>query len=178
MHVTGHFKNIQYSENHKLVVCFEVEEKSKALEEIESIKSDLLIIDAQAKKDKRSLDANAYFWVLADKIAKNIKSDKWNIYIWLLGKYGVFQHIHISNEAKEDFKSRMLNDPKGTIRYIEEIPEGDETLLLCYFGTHTYNTTEMYELIQGTVCEAQGLGIETATPDEIAEMIMLMARKG
>jgi hypothetical protein len=39
-----------------------------------------------------------------------------------------------------------------------------------YRGSHTYNTEEMARLIQGTVMECKDHGIETATPEEIAQM--------
>ena len=40
-------------------------------------------------------------------------------------------------------------------------------------GTHLYNTAEMSKFIEGVVQEAQSLGIETKTPNEIAEMMSL-----
>ncbi len=39
-----------------------------------------------------------------------------------------------------------------------------------YRGSHTYDSREMSLLIEGTVSEAEGLGIETLTPDELARM--------
>ena len=41
---------------------------------------------------------------------------------------------------------------------------------MAYKETHTLNTSEMARLIDGVVFEAQGLGIETKTPDEIAQL--------
>ena len=38
-------------------------------------------------------------------------------------------------------------------------------------GSHTYNTKEMSILIDGTVDEAKGLGIETIPPDELKLML-------
>ena len=37
-------------------------------------------------------------------------------------------------------------------------------------GTHLYNTSEMAKFIDGVVAEAEQLGIETKTPDEIAQL--------
>jgi hypothetical protein len=41
---------------------------------------------------------------------------------------------------------------------------------MVYKETHTLDTKEMARLIDGVVSEAQALGIETRTPDEIAQM--------
>ena len=40
-------------------------------------------------------------------------------------------------------------------------------------GTHLYNTKEMSTFINGVIQEAQQLGIETKTPQEIAELMSL-----
>ena len=39
-----------------------------------------------------------------------------------------------------------------------------------YRGSHTYNTKEMAQLIDGTIQECKAQGIETATPKELEEM--------
>ena len=49
---------------------------------------------------------------------------------------------------------------------------------LLYKPTHTLNTQEMCRLIDGAVHEARELGIETATPQEIAKMKALLKEKG
>ena len=42
-------------------------------------------------------------------------------------------------------------------------------------GTHLYNTAEMSKFIEGVIQEAQALGIETKTPNEITQMMSLWA---
>lgn len=44
-----------------------------------------------------------------------------------------------------------------------------------WVGSSQYNTREMSILIDGIVSEAKELGIETATPDELAQMKSLWA---
>lgn len=167
MRITGNFSNATYSLNGKALITFEVDKD--ALEQIEGIKEGLLVIEATKYKEKRSKDANAYFWVLADKIARKVKSDKWSIYLWLVSKYGVFIDLEVMSEAVEEFKDKVQQD----FRYIETIEEGAMTRLRCYYGTHTYNKQEMSEIIQGTISEAKELGIDTLTPDEVNEMLSL-----
>lgn len=45
-----------------------------------------------------------------------------------------------------------------------------------YRGSHTYNTAEMAILIDGTIAEAEALGIETLTPDQKARMMAAYER--
>ena len=42
--------------------------------------------------------------------------------------------------------------------------------LQCYKGSSLYDTLEMSRLIDGVVSDAQELGIDTMTPEEIREM--------
>jgi hypothetical protein len=42
-----------------------------------------------------------------------------------------------------------------------------------YYGSSSYNTKQMSRLINNIVQECQILGIETKTPDEIANMLNL-----
>ena len=43
--------------------------------------------------------------------------------------------------------------------------------LQCYFGSSTYTSTEMATLIDGVISECKDMGIETATPAELARMM-------
>ena len=59
-------------------------------------------------------------------------------------------------------------------RYVEMLQEGEESCKVrCYFGSSTYNVSEMSDLINGTVQDAEALGIDTASPEEIEHMISL-----
>lgn len=146
-------------------MTFEVNEPQKALEEAEEIRTvEKLTIDAVRYKEKRSLDANAYFWVLADKIAKKLKSDKWTIYLLQLSKHGVFVDMQVKREA--------VSTLRGKFRYSEILDEYPEfSTVRCYFGSSSYDSQEMSDLIAGTVEDAKELGIETMTPDEIKALV-------
>lgn len=159
------FKNYQVTGRDKISICFEVDREN--LKELDNIKDDLLILDVDKFRKKKSKDANAYFWKLADLIAKKIKSDKWSIYIWLLSKYGVFVDVAVIPEAVEDMRAKLKKD----FRYIEIIDEGEMSTVRCYYGIHTYNTKEMSDLITGTISEAKEIGVETLTPRELEQMM-------
>ena len=79
MVVSGKFDSMSLSLDGKLKITFSVSEKEKALREVEEIKDvEKLDITAEKHRSKRSLDANAYFWVLCDKIAKRLGSSTYN----------------------------------------------------------------------------------------------------
>lgn len=153
--------------------------KDEERNQLYNFKGNDVVIDIELNRDKRSLDANAYFWKLCDLIAKKLGSDKDTIYIIQLSRYGVFQDL----EVIEDAVPALMQ----LYRYCEELysyeaereaQDGDtQTMMVkcirCYIGSSHYNTKEMSDLIQGTVNDAQELGIDTWTPEEIEQVVRL-----
>lgn len=146
-------------------VTFEsMEDISKQLE---SITDKLLTITAKLFRNKRSRDANSYSWVLMQKIAEDQHTDKWSVYLEMLGRYGVFTHIIV----KPGVVDRVVSEWR-TVKNLGEVTVSGQTgiQLQCYFGSSTYDTKEMSVFIEGIVSECHELGIETATPDELDRM--------
>lgn len=151
-----------------LQITLEINEKAKAIEELEPLKdADLLDIEIVKHRKSRSLNANAYFWQLLDKMAKKVGSDKNTMYLLQLSKYGVFTDVKLKPEALPVLKEHF--------RYIEEFDDGydDMKIVRCYYGSSGYNSKEMAELINGTVNDAKDLGVETLTPEEIERILAL-----
>lgn len=123
-------------------------------------------------KEKRSLNANAYFHVLVEKIAGVLKVTHTEVHNQLIADYGFLDL---------DFPSVIIDDIVNWKR-VETLHLKPTThtrvmdngrlyrVYLVMRGSHTYNTGEMSKLIDGTVQEAKELGIETLTSDELAKM--------
>ena len=133
----------------------------------ELISCEKLDISIKKHRERRSLDANAYCWVLLQKMAEVLKTDKWTLYLRMLKEYGQFTHIIVKEQAVEAMKRQWRE-----CEVLGPIKVGGMTgiQLQCYFGSSTYDTKQMAEFIDGIVREAQELGIDTRTPDEIAYM--------
>lgn len=125
---------------------------------------------------RRSLNANAYFHLLVGEIAEkmNIGFDQCKVNMNL--EYGT-----IARDEKGKKIGFMLpqNVDVNTLykytKWFDERKIGD-AMFNCYIvykETHTLDTKEMARLIDGTVQEAKQLGIETATPEELARMTAL-----
>ena len=128
---------------------------------------DNLSISIKEHRERRSLDANAYCWVLLQKLAEVLNTDKDSLYEEMICKYGVFTHLIVKPNAVDRVKEEWRS-----VRELGEVTVNGKTgiQLQCYFGSSTYDTKEMSVLIDGIVRECQELGIETLTPDEIADM--------
>ena len=169
MEFTGQIKSI----NNDFIygnteITFTVNEKQTILPEYENLKDcNKLKIEVSKYRNRRSKDANAYLWVLLQKMAEVLKSDKWTLYLQMLKKYGQFTYIVV--------KPNVVDAVRAQWRECEELGEitinGTKGIqLLCYFGSSNYDTKEMSELIDGVVREAQDLGIDTISPQELKEM--------
>lgn len=134
-----------------------------------------LRITAEAWRDKRSHNANSYLWVLLQKIAEKVHSDKWTIYLDMLQRYSrSFTHIIVKPQAVE-----AVMEMYRTAIDLGEIMVDGETghQLQVYFGSSTFDTKEMQVLLDGVVSECKELGIETMQPEEIARIVSEWDRK-
>lgn len=140
-------------------------------------------IEPHKEKAKRSLNANAYFHVLVQKLAQaqtppiSLARCK-NM---MIADYGQPEYI---DGQQAIIKSNVPHEKMQEIEYLHtalvKVSEENNTPVYfyrIYRGSHTYNTEEMQKLIAGTVQECENVGIETATPNEIARMIAQWGEK-
>lgn len=169
MEFTGQIKHIgiDYITNN-LEITFTVNEKQLLLTEYEKLKGiEKLKIKVDKFRNKRSLDANAYMWVLLQKMAEILRTTKDELYLDMLSKYGVFTHVIV----KPHVVDRVISEWR-TVRNLGEVSVNGTTgiQLQCYFGSSTYDTKEMSVLIDGIVSECKELGIETLPDEELSHM--------
>lgn len=114
-------------------------------------------------KHKRSLNANAYYWLLINKIAGALNQSKEFIHLSMLKQYGVTYVMSVP--AYTPIESLVKYYDLDGIRKL-----GDNLFKIykVYLPSSEMNTKEMSKLIDGVVDEAQSMGIETMTPDELA----------
>lgn len=167
MECTGKLKSVSKNWiSRKWEVTFEINEDITA--SIDKIRDKMLNLTAKIHREKRSLDANAYAWVLMQKIAEAIHTDKWSVYLMMLERYSpVFTHIIVRPEAVERVKGEWR-----TVKVLGPIQVNGSfgIQLQCYFGSSTFDSKEMASFIDGIVSECKEMGIETLPPDEIERM--------
>ena len=169
MNFTGALKNVQNDWlTGETVISFTVNEKS-ALHEVDKIKNcEKLQIKAVKHRERRSLDANAYCWVLLQKIAEATDTDKWSVYLRCLQDYSrAFSHVIVKPEAVERMKELYR-----TCVDLGEITVNGRTghQLQVYYGSSCFDTKEMAVFIDGIVRECKDLNIETLPPEELERM--------
>lgn len=171
MEFTGEVKGIvrDYQTN-QFNITFSINESS-AVNEIDMLKDSTLSIKAVKYRKKRSLDANAYLWVICTKLAEVHHTSKDEIYEQMLQKYGVLYQDEENNYIVVTLKSDIdTSKIEGHWKYYKSSEDGKFKSYLMIKGTSLYNTSEMARFIDLVVQEAKEEGIETLPPDELERM--------
>ena len=177
MEARGTFKELNTIGN--IEVVFELEEGTDLNSITELINKDLDII-AKVHREKRSNDANAYFHVLVNKLARVINISDEEMKIRMNLQYGTI--------AKKDGTFCGVKVPKNTdiqsfypyAKWIGEVEEAGKMFdkYLFYKRTSELDNAEMSKLIDGVVQECHEQGIETLPPAEIKALKEAWGVKG
>lgn len=124
--------------------------------------------------ERRSLDANAYFHVLVDKIAKVLKRSADDIKTQMNLEYGTYAKDEKTGKVA-GFKALKDIPISKYCRYANatgEVVEDGKVFIkyLIRKDTHELDNKEMAQLIDGVIQEANDLGIETLTPGQLAAL--------
>lgn len=157
-------------ETGKALLTLQIDQKQQALNCYDELHlMEKLDFKITKHREKRSLNANAYLWVLVGKIADVLRISKDDVYLMMLKRYGQGAVVKIPHKFIDHFKR--------TNKYCEEherLPDEENAKYFRFWvGSSHYNTEEMSIFIEGVVNEAKDLGIQTETPDKIAEMLSL-----
>lgn len=118
-------------------------------------------------RQKRSLSANAYAWVLMDKLADKLRTTKEEIYRQAVSQVGVFEEIRVTSpEAGQRFKRVWQQNGLGWLTKTI-----DETTILAYYGSSTYDTKQMHRLVDYLQEECAEQNIEVRPQWEVDAML-------
>lgn len=121
-------------------------------------------------REKRSLDANAYAWVLMGKLAAAMHIKPVEVYRQqIVGVGDNFTPMCVREKDVNRFVSSWERNGLGWIVQdlgVSQVPGCRN--LAAYHGSSTYDTQQMSQLIDNIVQDCKALGIETLTPDKLA----------
>lgn len=176
MELSGSIANLQTDfKSGNMILSLSVNEKANAMQLFDDFKdTEKLQIKITKYREKRSLDANAYFWTLVDKLAVKLNKTKTEIYRDAIKDVGGnSETVCVKNNAVKKLCSVWQNNGLGfqTETFTSKI-EGCTNVIL-YYGSSTYDTKQMSVLISNIVEECKSQGIETRTPEEISKLLSL-----
>ena len=140
--------------------------------EFDELKDSDVDVTIKKHRKKRSLDANAYCWVLVDKIAEKRHMSKAEVYRNAIRDIGgVSDIICIQNKAVQTMKDIWTRNGIGwQVEELESKIAGCTNLIL-YKGSSVFDTKQMSALIDSLVQDAQSIGIETRPEWEIQSLL-------
>lgn len=129
--------------------------------------------DLKEHRKKRSLDANSYCWVLLGKLANKVGLPKEEVYREFVKDVGNnYEVLPIRNDAVDKWIANWQSKGIGWVcDILGESKLDGYTNVITYYGSSTYDSSQMSKLISLIVDECKTQGIETMTP---AELAMLM----
>ena len=118
-------------------------------------------------RERRSLDANAYFWMLCGKLAAVLGVHRDELYRELVR--GIGDNFRIWTIPDKDVPLFRLTWRNHGLGWICETVDsaGGQTKLRCYYGSSDYDTAQMSRLIDLVVQECREQEIETLPPDKL-----------
>lgn len=141
----------------------------------QGLEDKLLEVDVKEYKPHRSKDANALLWACLNDIAKAIPgADTWSIYLSMLKRYGKSTFIVVKPEAVEAVRKQWR---ESEILGDYEVNGQKGVQMLCYYGSSTYNSSEMTRLLSGVISEMDEIGIPRPTSAQMKRTIEEMEKR-
>ena len=153
-----------------LMVKPEKADLGKAMALVRKHKNRLYDLEVKEHRKKRSLDANAYAWVLMGKLAEAMRITPEEVYRQAIQNVGGnYEIIPIKEEAAAHFKriweAKGLGWPCVDMGR-SKIPGSRN--LRAYYGSSTYDTRQMSQLIDNLVQDCKQLDIETLSEEKLS----------
>ena len=128
---------------------------------------DEITIEVKKKRKKRSLNANAYFWVLVNKLAEKQRIPVSEVYRRLVDENGVFTVLMVREDVKPAFEKLWTAGKDSSGWFVKDAGNG---VVHAYCGTSVYDKDQMSRIIDAAVFDCKQQNIETMTPDELAHL--------
>ena len=175
MNTTGEIKDISIdfqTKKPKITILL----NSNEINQVEELKGLKLNVELKKWIKKRTLDCNAYMWVLIQKIAEKISTEdavisKEQIYRDAIKEVGAYSIVPIKSEAVEEWTRIWQSNGLGWVCETQPSKLDGFTNVMCYHGSSVYNQKEMNRLVNVIVEECRNLGIETKPDEELKSLL-------
>lgn len=156
------------------------EELGKAMSIVRKHKDRVYDLEVKEHRKKRSLDANAYAWVLINKLADVMRIPPTEVYRQAIQEIsGNNEIIPIKEDAVDHFKQAWSHNGIGwMVRDMGKSKLPGFRNLMVYYGSSVYNSTQMNALIENLVQDCKALDIDVMTERERSLLMEEWENKG
>ena len=144
----------------------------------DELKDGPVSVEIKMARKRRSLDSNAYAWVIIDQIAERTGVKKSEVYRNAIREIGgVSDTVCVIDRAVERLRQSWQRNGLGwQVETSESKIEGCTNVTL-YYGSSVFDSGQMSRLIDSLIQDAEALGIPTITPKEQERMLQMWGRK-
>ena len=163
-----------------LIIRPEREDLGKAMAVVRKHKDRLYDLEVKEHRKKRSLDANAYAWVLINKLADVMRIPPTEVYRQAIQDIsGNSEILPIKEGAVEQFKQAWQHNGLGWMcRDMGKSKLPGYRNLMVYYGSSVYNSKQMSDLIDHLVQDCKALDIETLPPEKLSLLMEEWSGRG
>lgn len=162
-------RDMVFDRNGNAVISFETAENFR--DEFDELYEGEVEIEIKKWRKKRSLDANAYCWVLINKLAEKLGKSRDEVYREAIRSIGgVSDVICVQEKAADALIAGWQHGGTGwQAETMESKIKGCVNVIL-YYGSSVYDTKQMAALIDHIVQDCEAVGIPTMTDEQIEEL--------
>ena len=118
-------------------------------------------------KKRRSLDANAYCWVLCTEIGKAVHMPKEDVYRRNIREVGDYTPLPIKAEAVGEFSRIWAGHGIGWfVDVIDDSKIPGYKLCFAYQGSSVYDVSQMHRLLENLIQDAKSVGVDVISERE------------
>ena len=134
-------------------------------------------VEIKQHRNKRSLDANAYLWVLIGKLAEQQNISKNEVYRKEIVEHGAYQIHCVPNDKVLEYCEEWSELGLGFQYETFNSKIDGCTNVMFYKGSSCYDSKQMAKLLDGVIHECEANGIGTITPEEEDRLIRDWGKK-
>jgi hypothetical protein len=164
--------NVSFTAKGNPIITLELNERIPALKMVDELHDEKVSIKIGKFKKKRSLDANAYCWVLISKLAEKLKIPKTDIYRQAIKEIGGnCDTVCVQDKAVASLCDGWERNGLGW--QTETTPSKIDgcTNVVLYYGSSTYDVSQMSLLVNFILEECRLQGIEVKSKEEIDSLL-------
>lgn len=129
-------------------------------------------MEVKQHREKRSLSANSYAWVLLDKLAEATGTPKTEVYREAVREIGGnTETVCVKQEAAKKLCDGWRHNGLGWITETMPSKINGCVNVVLYYGSSTFDTAQMARFIDGIIQDCKAVGVETLPPDKLEAML-------
>jgi hypothetical protein len=171
--LTGKITGVSFTFDGLPLIALQLNERQNALAMLDELKSlEKLTVKLDKFKVKRSLDANAYAWLLIGKIAEKTGVAKEDVYRSAIRNVGGnYEIVCVQDKALESLCQLWQRNGIGWVT--ETMPSKIEgcTNVFLYYGSSCFSVEQMKVFTDFIKQDCYALGIETKSQAEIDSLL-------